>query len=182
MSLHQKTPGGSQRTRRSAKGHHSLIGLTRRFPNTPNTKEFALGKPAGISAAFIDKEAGYRSSLGCYVFQEGIFDNLSKADVDTDYSRIVSIDKLRAADSPEIGWISTKAPQDADMQADSAGDIKRRTGPLIADQRREENPMGCEDFIRRDCSNAAWGIPRDNIFNAAVSGKRCDCADTRANP
>lgn len=79
------------------------------FLNPVYTTNLTLGQEAQVSVTFLDEGAGYRNSLGYYVYPSGAFDSMSKGDVDTDGSGIVSVAELDAVSGVEVGWVFPNA-------------------------------------------------------------------------
>lgn len=79
--------------------------LSEAFINSAYRNELVLSEDGQIRVTFIDEGAGYRNAVGYYLHQADTFDGLTKADVDSDGSGIVSVDELLAVDGVEIGWV-----------------------------------------------------------------------------
>jgi LruC domain-containing protein/uncharacterized repeat protein (TIGR01451 family) len=92
------------------------------FLNDAYKTDLTLSKEASVTVTFLDEGAGYASTLGYYVFPAGLFDQLTKGDVDTDGSGNVSIKELQAIDGVEIGWIFPNASKAGAGGALIAGD------------------------------------------------------------
>ena len=52
--------------------------------------------------------AGNRNSLGYYTFSEETFKGLTKEDIDTDGSNVISVEELNSLQDVEIGWVFSK--------------------------------------------------------------------------
>ncbi len=75
------------------------------FLNPSYDPTLPVSKDAQVFVTFLDEGAGYRNSLGYYTHETGALDGLSKADVDTDGSGVVSLEELRSVDGVETGWV-----------------------------------------------------------------------------
>lgn len=81
------------------------------FLNTDYDPYLTLNQDANVSVTFLDEGAGYRNSLGWFTFTEGAFDDLSKGDIDSDSSGVISLDELNAIDGVETGWLFANASE-----------------------------------------------------------------------
>ena len=57
------------------------------------------------SVTFISEGAGYKNSVGYYTFNDGAFDGLTKADVDTNGNGGISIVELDNLEGVDVGWL-----------------------------------------------------------------------------
>ena len=92
------------------------------FLNPAYDPNLTLSKDAQVSVTFLDEGAGYRNSLGYYAYMDGALDGLTKADIDTDGSGVVSLAELQAVDSVETGWIFPNASRQGAGGSLVAGD------------------------------------------------------------
>ena len=88
------------------------------FLNPAYRNDLTLSGPGEVRVTFIDEGAGYRNAVGYYTFSEGTFDGLTKADVDTDGSGVVSMEEFLNIPGVEIGWVFPNA-----SELDSSGGI-----------------------------------------------------------
>lgn len=58
-----------------------------------------------VSVSFISEGAGYKNSVGYYTFNDGAFDGLTKANVDTNGNGGISIVELDQLDGVDVGWL-----------------------------------------------------------------------------
>ena len=79
------------------------------FINPAYRNDLVLSEAAEVSVTFIDEGAGYRNAVGYYIFPQAAFAGLSKADVDTDASGVVSLAELKAISGVETGWLFPNA-------------------------------------------------------------------------
>jgi len=75
------------------------------FLNTDYDPYLTLNQDANVSVTFLDEGAGYNNSLGWLTFNEGAFDGLSKGDIDSDGSGVVSLDELSVIEGVDVGWL-----------------------------------------------------------------------------
>ena len=75
------------------------------FLNPAYQNDLTITGDAEVRVTFIDEGAGYRNAVGYYTFSQDTFVGLTKADVDTDGSGLVSIDEFLALPGVEIGWV-----------------------------------------------------------------------------
>ena len=85
------------------------------------------------SVTFISEGAGYKNSVGYYTFNDGTFDGLTKADVDTNGNGGISIVELDNLEGVDVGWLfpNSSALNDGGML--QTGDTMDITG-LNSDQ------------------------------------------------
>ncbi|MGI9485205.1 MAG: DUF4114 domain-containing protein [Geminicoccaceae bacterium] len=79
------------------------------FLNPSYNPDLPLFTDSQLSVTFIDEGAGYRNSLGYYAYADGAFDGLTKGDVDTDGSGVVSLEELLAVESVEADYVFPNA-------------------------------------------------------------------------
>ena len=79
------------------------------FLNPNYNPDLPLFSDSQLSVTFIDEGAGYRNSLGYYAYADGAFDGLTKGDVDTDGSGVVSLEELLAINSVEADYVFPNA-------------------------------------------------------------------------
>jgi len=79
------------------------------FLNPEYDPVLPLTEDAHLSVTFVDEGAGYRNSLGWFSWGDGVFDSLSKADIDTNGSGIISYDELTAVDGVSANWLFANA-------------------------------------------------------------------------
>ena len=58
-----------------------------------------------VSVSFISEGAGYKNSVGYYTFNDGAFDGLTKANVDTNGNGGISIVELDNLEGVNVGWL-----------------------------------------------------------------------------
>ena len=75
------------------------------FINPAYKNDLVLSEASELRVTFIKEGAGNRNAMGYYVFEGDAFDGLTKADVDTDGSGIVSVEELRNVPGVETGWV-----------------------------------------------------------------------------
>lgn len=68
-----------------------------------------LAEDSNISVTFISEGTGNRNSLGWFAWGDSAFDGLSKSDIDTDGSGIVSLDELISVSGVDAGWVFPNA-------------------------------------------------------------------------
>ena len=79
------------------------------FLDPTYNNELSLGGPGKIRVTFIKEGAANRNSLGYYTYSDATFAGLTKGDVDTDGSSIISVDELASLPDVEIGWVFPNA-------------------------------------------------------------------------
>lgn len=79
------------------------------FLNPAYPTDLTLTEDAAVQVTFLNEGAGYRNSLGYYIYQAGAFDSHTKASIDTDGSGVVSLEEVLAVDTVEIGWVFPNA-------------------------------------------------------------------------
>lgn len=79
------------------------------FLNPAYPTDLTLREDAAVQITFLNEGAGYRNSLGYYIYQTGAFDGLTKADIDLDGSGVVSTEEILQVSSVEIGWVFPNA-------------------------------------------------------------------------
>lgn len=75
------------------------------FLNPAYRPIFPISENAQIFATFLDEGAGYKNSLGYFALQQGVLAGLSKGDVDTDGSGVVSLSELNALPTVISGFV-----------------------------------------------------------------------------
>ena len=86
---------------------HSQIGES--FLNPAYKNELNLSGASEIRVTFIKEGAGNRNALGYYTYNDSTFAGLTKADVDTDGSKVISVEELENLPGVEIGWVFPNA-------------------------------------------------------------------------
>ena len=79
------------------------------YLNTAYNNDLTLSGPGKIRVTFIKEGAGNRNSLGYYIFSEETFKGLTKEDIDTDGSNVISVEELNSLQDVEIGWVFPNA-------------------------------------------------------------------------
>ncbi len=87
----------------------------------------SLNQSANVSVTFLSEGAGFRNSLGYFTFDNSSFDGLSKSDIDTDSSGIVSLSELDAVDGVDFGWIFPNSSADGSGGMLTTGDTFQLT-------------------------------------------------------
>ena len=103
------------------------------FLDPSYTPWVTLVKDAQVATTFIDEGAGYRNSLGYFAFASGSFDGLTKADVDTDGSGVVSLSELGAVDGVQTGWVFPNSSRQGSGGRLQAGDTVEIAGGQVFD-------------------------------------------------
>ncbi|MDD1783950.1 DUF4114 domain-containing protein [Enterovibrio sp. ZSDZ35] len=75
------------------------------FLNTDYNPYLDLNQEANIYVSFLDEGAGYKNSLGYFTFENDSFSGLTKGDIDTDNSGVVSLNELNAIDGVNYGFL-----------------------------------------------------------------------------
>ncbi len=89
------------------------------FLNPSYTPWVTMSESGQVLTTFVDEGAGYRNSLGYFTFNNDTFNDLSKQDIDTDGSGVVSLSELDAVNGVDTGWVFPNA-----SKAGAGGQLK----------------------------------------------------------
>ena len=103
------------------------------FLNPSYTPYLTVSEDANVWVTFIDEGAGYRNSLGYYTFDGSAFDGLTKSDVDTNGSGVVSLSELAEVDGVSWDWIFPNSSKQGAGGQLSAGDTVALNGGEIVE-------------------------------------------------
>ena len=92
------------------------------FLNPVYTPWVTMSESGQVFTTFIDEGASYRNSLGYFTFNDNTFDDLSKQDIDTDGSGVVSFSELDAVNGVNTGWVFPNASETGAGGQLNAGD------------------------------------------------------------
>lgn len=92
------------------------------FLNPSYRTDVTLSEAASAEITFIDEGAGFRNSLGYYIFPSGSFDGLTKSDIDRDQSGVISLAEILLIPGVEIGWVFPNASKQGAGGDLNAGD------------------------------------------------------------
>ena len=81
------------------------------FLNPNYDPNLRFTEDASVSLSFISEGAGYRNSLGYFTFDTDLFADVTKSDLDTDNSGVVSLDELSSFDGVSTDFVFQNASQ-----------------------------------------------------------------------
>ena len=92
------------------------------FLNPNYDPNLRFTEDASVSLSFISEGAGYRNSLGYFTFDTDLFAGVTKSDLDTDNSGVVSLDELSSFDGVSTDFVFQNASQQGSGGQLNAGD------------------------------------------------------------
>ncbi len=102
------------------------------FLNPTYDANINLSDNAQVSVTFVDEGAGYKNSLGYFTFQNDSFSGLTKNDIDTDGSGVISVNELNAVGGVETGIVFANASYAGKGGSLTAGDSIVLGGGLLS--------------------------------------------------
>ena len=102
------------------------------FLNPTYDANINLSDNAQVSVTFVDEGAGYKNSLGYFTFQNDSFNGLTKGDIDTDGSGVISVNELDAVGGVDTGIVFANASYAGKGGQLTAGDSVVLGGGLLS--------------------------------------------------
>jgi hypothetical protein len=135
------------------------------FLNPEYSPVLPLSEEAHLSVTFIDEGAGYRNSLGWFSWADGVFDNLTKADIDMNDSGIISYDELTAIDGVNANWLFANASMEGKGGSLTTGDtVILNDGNTFAAGTNVSFFLGANTWDGTDIVGETSGTGEKNIF------------------
>jgi hypothetical protein len=124
-----------------------------------------ISEDAHLSVTFIDEGAGYRNSLGWFSWSEGVFDGLTKSDIDANNSGIISYDELTAIEGISADWIFPNASLEGAGGSLNTGDsVVINNGDTSAEGTNVSFFLGANTWNGTDVVGETSGAGERNIF------------------
>ncbi len=102
------------------------------FLNTDFNPYLTLNQDANVYMSFIDEGAGYKNSLGYFTFENNSFTDLTKGDIDTDSSGIISLSELDAVNGVDYGFLYSNLSKSGSGGSLLTGDTVQVTDATIS--------------------------------------------------
>lgn len=135
--------------------------VNKSFLNTDYKPHLTLNQKANVSVTFLDEGAGYKNSLGWITFDQNSFSGLSKSDIDTDNSGVISLSEINAVEGVKTGWLF---PNSSEYR--SGGDLLAGDTVKVGDGTLDAGTQ-VSFFLAQ---NASWG--NNAVSDAVLTGDK----------